>query len=482
MDFPFFHLDLLGNRMLVAMIATVHVWVNHAMAVGFIPVVVMMEYVAFRRRPSDPGGAAALDALARRLMRTAFILTTSVGALTGVGIWFSTSLVNPAAIGSLIRVFYGAWFTEWLVFVLEVVFIMLYYLSWKSEDSPAGKQRHLLLGAGLAGFSWLTMAIITAILGFQMDPGSWLERKSFLNGFFNPLYGPQLYFRTGLALCAGGAFALLLAACFVKRGDPLRERVTRYLSFWTLIWAPVCAVGAFLYRAVIPEAMLKSVPVAVSTLPYLEWYGSLKIVILGAAAVAVLVAAWGAAFPRRVPRVALALPLVALFLFLGYFERVREFIRKPYVIAGYLYANGLRVEDYPLYQRDGVLPYAAYARVREVTPENRLRAGEEVFMVACSRCHTVTGMNSVVRNFRRLSPPGAPLDPAMMRDYIPGMHRGRYFMPPFPGSAAEADALAAWIAQMDRRPVAPAGAQSAGAVNPFADTLETRAGKEGPTP
>lgn len=47
------------------------------------------------------------DRLAFKIMKVAFIITTTVGVMTGVGIWFSASLVNPASIGSLIRVFFG---------------------------------------------------------------------------------------------------------------------------------------------------------------------------------------------------------------------------------------------------------------------------------------------------------------------------------------------------------------------------------------
>jgi hypothetical protein len=93
--------------------------------------VTWIEYLGFKK-----GGKNAIvnnewDQLAHRLMTVAFIITTTIGAMTGVGIWFASSLVNPASIGSLIRVFYGAWFVEWTVFVTEVVLILLYYLSWK---------------------------------------------------------------------------------------------------------------------------------------------------------------------------------------------------------------------------------------------------------------------------------------------------------------------------------------------------------------
>ena len=39
MDLPIFHLDFLNNRLLIATIAILHVVINHAMAVGGIPLV-----------------------------------------------------------------------------------------------------------------------------------------------------------------------------------------------------------------------------------------------------------------------------------------------------------------------------------------------------------------------------------------------------------------------------------------------------------
>ena len=80
-------------------------------------------------------------------MKVAFIITTTIGAMTGVGIWFSASLISPSSIGSLIRVFYWAWFTEWIVFVTEVVLIMIYFLTWKnSNKSLRAKIRHIRFG------------------------------------------------------------------------------------------------------------------------------------------------------------------------------------------------------------------------------------------------------------------------------------------------------------------------------------------------
>jgi len=37
MDYPIFHLDFIGGRLLIAFIAVLHVLINHALAVGLIP-------------------------------------------------------------------------------------------------------------------------------------------------------------------------------------------------------------------------------------------------------------------------------------------------------------------------------------------------------------------------------------------------------------------------------------------------------------
>lgn len=467
MDFPIFHLDGMGNRMLIAVIAILHVLINHALAVGFIPLIALMEHLGFRKRGINPEEAIRWDELARKMMMVGFIVTTSLGALTGVGIWFSVALVNPAAIGSLIRVFFGAWFVEWLIFLLEVIFIMTYFLSWKKSNlSETAKRRHIRFGAALSLFSWLTMAIITAILGFMMDPGAWIQRKSFFSGVFNPLYIPQLYFRTPLAMMMGGAFGLFLALFFLRKNDPFRPRAVSFLSLWLLIWAPVCAVGAFLYRAAIPDAMLGNLPTAAATLAFNQWYGQLLLVIGGAVLLTVIAGLWGFLKPRSLPKTALVFPLIALFLFLGSFERIREFVRKPFIIGAYMYANGLRVQDYPAYQKDGVLKRAEFAGNREVTPENKIAAGRDVFMIACSRCHTVNGINSVVVKFRNRGTPGAPLSAPPIRAYIPRMHNVWYYMPPFPGNEAELDALTAFIVHADQNRVSAEGAQTVGLPQP----------------
>lgn len=473
MDFPMFHLDWLNDRFLIAAIAILHVLINHGLAVGFVPYITWLE-----QKGVSLGGANKItddnwDHMAYRMMKVAFIITTSVGAMTGVGIWFSAALVSPASIGSLIRVFYFAWFTEWLVFVTEVIFIMVYFLTWKNSNKTiVSKMRHIRFGWFLSLFSWFTMAIIVSILGFMMDPGNWLSNHNFMNGVTNPIYLPQLLFRTPTAMVVAGMFGYALVMLYSKKNTEIRWRAVRSTAKWILVWVPFSLAGAVLYYKVMPEVMKANMSTAVGTIEFEKYYNLLKYVILGSISLVVVVAAFGWYKPKKINFLTVLIPCLLSFGFLGLFERVREFIRKPYVIGNYMYSNILRKEDYPLYQRDGILKYATYTSTPTVTDSNRIEAGKNVFMLSCSRCHTTHGINSITDVFERMYGKGKPLDENAMAAYIPNMHLGRPYMPPFPGNKKELEALVAYIKHLQTTGETLDGAQTEGVAVNKQNTLE----------
>lgn len=460
MDFPAFHLDFWGNRTLIGVIAVLHVFINHALAVGAMPLITVMEWRAHRR--SDP----ELDGLAYRALAVCFIITTSIGALTGVGIWFSTSLVNPYAIGSLIRVFFWAWFTEWIVFAAEVSLILAYFLTWKRwSQTPATKRRHIGLGILLSISSFLTMAVIVAILGFMMDTGNWPQRPGLLSGVFNPIYLPQLLFRTPAAMMTAGFFVLFLVYFFTRGRRELRTRAVRFVSLWSLAWAPLCLGGALLYWNVIPEGMAGHLDVALATQAFAHWHDMVAYLILAAVVIAFLVAVWGVAIPRYLPRVVLLVPFILALGLLGMFERVREFIRKPYVIENYMYANGIRQADYPVLAEEGLLAHAAYLPARTVTADNRAELGQAVFIISCSRCHTTTGVNGIVEKLSGVVGRES-WDRQAVRTYLPNMHNIRPFMPPVPGNDEDLDLLTDYLLALQTNPQPLGGAQRTGVAVP----------------
>lgn len=470
MDFPMFHLDWLNDRFLIAVIAILHVLINHGLAVGFIPYITWLEQKGVARAASHEITDESWDQLVYQKMKVAFIITTTIGAMTGVGIWFSVALVSPNSIGSLIRVFFWAWFIEWIVFVTEVVLILIYFLTWKSANKTLkSKLLHIKFGWFLSVFSWITMAIIVSILGFMMDPGNWNADKSLINGFTNPIYLPQLMFRTPTAMLVAGVFGMMLTTILAGKNTELRSAFVKEAGKWILGWVPFVLLGAVLYWQAMPDAMKANMSTAVGTIAFQQYYDLLKYFIVGIGVLAVSLAGFAVIKPMKLNAAYVVVPCLFVFGFLGIFERVREFVRKPYVIGGYLYSNLLREEDYPLYQRDGLLKHATYTTVTEVTENNKVEAGKMVFINACSRCHTTNGINAIVDVFEKMYGSTKPLSTEAMVAYIPNMHKGRSFMPPFPGNGKEVEALAAYIKTLQSTGESLEGAQTTGVtLNPAA--------------
>jgi cytochrome c2 len=449
MDLPFYAADFFGNRMLIAIIGIVHVWINHAFAVGMAPLITGLEWWAHRKGRKD------LDDLARKILFVSFIVTTTVGALTGVAIWLSTSIGNPYAIASLLRVFYWAWFSEWIVFVSEVILIMGYFLTWKTMTGDR-KSAHIRIGIALSVMSWLTMGVIVAVLGFMMNPGAWLEESSFLAGVMNPIYLPQLLFRTPVALAMAGSVALALTLAFTDKKTELRGDAVRIFSGWTLFWLVPTLIGGLAYYQAIPNGMLGNLPVAFGTQAFANRFALLVQASFAAVALVAVIGAWGVLKPHSINAVAWIVPVLIFSGLMGYFERAREFIRKPYVIGYYMYSNSIRVGDVPYLLKTGVLPHSAWATHKQVTEENKVDAGRDVYRILCSRCHTLNGVNSMTFNFGRLYPGQKTWDPAAIDQYLKNIHGARAYMPPFIGTVQERAALAAYLATLaTRRDILP---------------------------
>lgn len=455
--------------MLIALIATLHALINHSLAVGFIPLITWLENKGVLN--SEPNEITDLkwDEMVYKMMWTAFIITTTIGAMTGVGIWFSVSLVSPNSIGSLIRVFYFAWFTEWTVFITEVILILIYFLTWKNANKTLkSKMRHIKFGWYLSVFSWVTMALIVSILGFMMDPGNWTKDRTFASAVTNPLYLPQLLYRTPLAMVLGGTFGFFLVSIFTKKTDPNRIKAFRSIGKWVLAWLPFAVASSVYYFKAVPEANLANLSVAVGTQSFQQWYAIMWKLILAASSIILIAAVVAIWWPKRLGIISLGVTLAFSLAFMGLFERVREFIRKPYIISNYMYSNLLREEDYPLYKKDGILKWATYTSTPVITPQNKIEAGKNLFLLTCSRCHTTQGVNSITFVFDRMyGGTGKPFPEEAMKSYIETLHNAREFMPPFPGNKKEIDALVAYIRQLQKAKEVLEGAQESGVtVNP----------------
>ncbi len=123
--------------------------------------------------------------------------------------------------------------------------------------------------------------------------------------------------------------------------------------------------------------------------------------------------------------------------FFGGFEFMRESIRKPFVIHGFMYGNGVEVSRVGEYQKAGMLPAIAFRTGDD---------GADLFRHACRSCHTIDG-------YKPLAPVFNGTDPKFIAGVItgiPGMHAN---MPPFAGTPEEAALVADYIwKRVDHRP------------------------------
>lgn len=85
------------------------------------------------------------------------------GGLSGVGIWFTMSVVNPGATSMLIHNFVFFWAAEWGLFLLEVVSLLAYYYTYPwSRSGRMSPETHMRIGIVYACAGFLSLVLSTA--------------------------------------------------------------------------------------------------------------------------------------------------------------------------------------------------------------------------------------------------------------------------------------------------------------------------------
>jgi mono/diheme cytochrome c family protein len=494
MNYPIWELPAPG--LLIAAVAIVHVFISHFAVGGGL-------FLVLAERKARRGDDAALLAFVRSLSRVFVLLTLVLGALTGVGIWFTIALVQPQATSALVTAFVWGWAIEWTFFAVEIAAAMVYYYGWDRLD-PA---THVRVGWIYFASAWASLAVISGILSFMATSGDWVITRSFADGILNPTYWPTVALRTALAVGLAGLYALL-AASFLGDAD-LKARVARWsVSRWivpaavliplSLLWYLSAATGAgvavaealgapgpgpaTLLGAVFSSSVTAGHPVVRHAA--LVTVGGAVLLVLGALTLVALRA-------RTYGRLEASVLMVLGFVSMGSSEWVREGLRKPWVIDRYMFVNSVRlplvvdgaeIEDpftVDALASRGVLSTARFAvpppGYRPGTPEFEALepsaraaleagAGAEVFRLECAACHTVDGHLGIRRLVRgravaaleaTIDTLAQPVDedggstswsaPAAGIRVATRLHRR---MPPFVGTDAEKRALAIHLARL----------------------------------
>ncbi|WP_028581021.1 cytochrome ubiquinol oxidase subunit I [Desulfogranum japonicum] len=431
MNYPVWQLEAAGGGLLIALIAVFHVYIAH-FAVGGGLFLVLTELKALRENNGS------MMEFVRRHARFFVLVTMVAGGITGVGIWFTIALLNPAATSVLIHTFVFGWAIEWVFFLIEIVALFIY----ASTFDKLPPRQHLLIGWIYFGAAWLSLFMINGIIGFMLTPGQWLENGNFWSGFFNPTFWPSLCFRTFFSILIAGLFGLVTATW--SRNPAIRIQLTRYSALWLLIPFTLFLMSGFWYKGVLPAELQQTIFERMpATAQFVQGFIFFSPVLLAGCLLLAI------RMPGILSRPLALTLLVAGLLYMGCFEYIREGGRRPFIIYDYMYSNGILTKDAPKVSTEGLLKHARWSKYSTITPDNQLAAGKEVFTLLCSSCHSVDGPTLDIRALSR------NYTPASLDNMIRGMHHVYPSMPPFIGTDEERKALAWYLAyglngRMDR--------------------------------
>ncbi len=422
-----------GAGLLMALVSILHVFVSHFAVGGGL-------FLVLTERRARLSGDTDLLAWLKGHTRFFVLLTVVYGAVSGVGIWFTIGLINPTATGNLIHAFVWGWAMEWVFFSLEITAALLYLHGWDRLEP----QLHMWYGWVYFITAFASMVIINGIVTFMLTPGKWIANHAFWTGFFNPTYLPSLFVRFTIALALAGIYAVLTAS--FQKDAALKGRLVRWSTTWIIPSCVALPALVWWYARSIPIELWSSTRGPMPTATRFMTLALVCSIATFALAVLTLVRPSRLGLARSLPLMALALGTM------GSLEFVREAVRKPYVIANYLYGNSVYASPMPgdagftVEQMDqaGVLNTAKWVGNRDIVDGELASAGREIFRVECQSCHTrdaYRGLKQylVLRNWRNE-------DVTAMLGSLDLMHNG--VMPPFAGTDSERVALAAYLAEI----------------------------------
>lgn len=421
MNFPVWDLQWAGGGFLIATIAVFHVYIAH-FAVGGGLFLVLTEMMGYRK--NSPG----ILEYTRRHTKFFLLVTMVLGGITGVGIWFTISLIAPAATSQLIHTFVFAWAIEWVFFLGEIVALFIYFYTFGKMQ----RKEHLTIGWLYFFFGWMSLFMINGIIGFMLTPGDWLNTRDIWDGLFNPSFWPSLAFRTCIAVILAGLYGFVTATW--EKDQDLREALVRHCALWLLAPFAFLLLSGWWYVSVLPETpqamVLGANPEIAPFLQAFIWISA--ILFAGGLIMAVRM-------PAAIKRPMALVLLVIGLAYMGSFEWIREAGRRPYLIHGFMYSNAITVGTEEAIAAEGFLHSSGWNQHAVITAENKLAAGREMFRGQCSACHSIGGPMNDIR------PLTAQFDEFGMESMITGMGKIYEYMPRFVGTNEERSALAAYL-------------------------------------
>ncbi len=364
------------------------------------------------------------DGFFKFLVLVSFVL----GAVTGVGMWFTSIQISPRTIGVMVEEFHWLWATEWTFFCLEVVSGYCFY----RYGSRLGDRSRLRLLVIYSVAAWFSLFWINGILSWQLTPGAFYDTHRVWDGFFNPTFFPSLVFRTITSMTIAA-----LAACVVINLMPYLDReqraelIQRAAHFLApMVLMPVLGLWFLLAMPADSRSWVLGGSVAMMLFFAL---GVLCSMMIGAYALLGLIRQ-----QLYINGATSTLLLSLAFLATAGGEFVREGSRKPFTIREYLYSNSITKGEVEQLRQDGVRSTDPFPLRNPDTDDPVLQHGALVYRRLCSICHTLAGANALTHL-------AGTWTPDQLRLNIAQLQRTKPFMPPFAGNAGDVEALCQWL-------------------------------------
>jgi hypothetical protein len=274
-----------------------------------------------------------------------------------------------------------------------------------------------------------------------------------------------LLIRTLVMFLLAGLFGIIVATR-VNGDDDFKERIINFSAKWVIPGAILIPFLVFWYWNTMPDSATELirggvVGMAGGKLEIISRYFWLTVV-SGALIV------FGTLFMLLRPRAATAAGAIALFIvaqfgFLGG-EFVREMARKPYVVYGVLFSNGLWVDN-STNQDYMTAPYLQKAHWNPDVEPLSLDHGAWLFRLQCVNCHTRNGYRSIRQRT-------ADWTGDFAYKWLKDMDQ-QGVMPPFQGTREDRAALAAYLMSLQGQEVSAAAILATDQPPPPADSVET---------
>ncbi len=453
MDQPYYPINDFGPVMkglVIGGLGTLHVFTAQ-FAVGAGILLCYFQWLA------QTGRSAAAREFLRGYFRFLVLVAFVIGALTGVGMWFTAIQISARTIGTMVREFHWIWAAEWTFFCLEVV---SGYAFYRCAERLSDRDRFTLLILYTTA-AWMSLFLINGILSWQLTPGDWPATRLVWDGFFNSSFWPSLLYRTVAAMTIASLMACVVINTLTDMPLEARKELIHRAASLLVFMVLMPALGIWYFRVIPADSR--------------SWLlgGSAAMTMFTIATVGVslligLYALVGLIGGRLYVNIATAALLCALaFGATGGGEFIREGSRKPYSIRQTLYSNSIVPGDVAHLRAVGSVTHDPYPlRDAGQYPDDQLRLGAKVFRFQCSICHTLDGINGLVHLTGRWT-----LDQKRMN--IAKLQHTKPFMPPFSGTAEELEALVQMLTwERAGRPASWAAPPATGAASRIRAWLE----------